>query len=430
MTYLYGDATPFPLEDNFLETLAAATDACVALFQIDWELEERRQRAAGIREHESRELDRLEILSQVIDTALAPLLPEEKVTYIAQRAARDLAQGARATIEQARATVLRDSEASVASVLGSDIGDRVVETLSAFLLEHQLPQTRWDIRWRYDLKSGRADLSMNNTAACQLAAAFTGQLPAEHRWASPLRISDIDAQVQLSVQRNGGWLPRLLKGAREAITGFYITSVEIGEEEARFEIHRQRERPSAGYLIRVRGPGLDTPLIHRLAPEGEPDPQAEPIPVRGDEAEDLARLWSSLESEMHTLRGMRARTVSASLRDVDVTQLQEPGELAEVILTTLAPIVREMRLRSRVPGELVLKRDLGNGRREELFVPRSTLQEKFAALPYEQQLFFQSAGLGSEATVEFVDPTFIQRTRPAGHRPDSSAEPTLERNAA
>lgn len=430
MTYLYGDATPFPLEENFLETLAAAADACVALFQIDGEVEDRRQQTAGIREHVSREIEHLEILSQVIDTALTPLLPDENPSYAAQRTARELAQGARTTIERARAMVLRDSEASVARVLGNDIGDRVVDALGAFLLRHQLPHTRWDIRWRYDLKSGRADLSMNNTTACQIAAAFTGQIPAGHRWASPVRLSDIDAQAQLSVPRHGSWLERLLKGARESLTGFYITSVEIGAEGARFEVHRQLKRPTTGYLIQVRGPGLDMPIIHRLAPEGERDSQTGPIPVRGEDAGGLMHLWSALESEMHTLRGLRARMVSASLGEVDVIHLEEPGEVAEVILTSLAPIVREMRLRSRVPGELVLKRDLGNGRREELFVPRSTLQEKFAALPYEQQLFFQSAGLGSEATVEFVDHAFLQGTRPTHRRPDSSAEPTLERGAA
>src|SRR5690348_8957529 len=40
MPYLYGDTTPFPLEENFIDTLGAVTDACVALLKVDEDLED------------------------------------------------------------------------------------------------------------------------------------------------------------------------------------------------------------------------------------------------------------------------------------------------------------------------------------------------------------------------------------------------------
>src|SRR5690606_1167786 len=72
------------------------------------------------------------------------------------------------------------------------------------------------------------------------------------------------------------------------------------------------------------------------------------------------------------------------------------------MLMSLAPIVREIRVRSRVPGELVLKRDLGDGRREEVFIPRRDLESKFEVLPYEYQACFSAVGLGGEATSAFI----------------------------
>lgn len=49
-------------------------------------------------------------------------------------------------------------------------------------------------------------------------------------------------------------------------------------------------------------------------------------------------------------------------------------------------------------GELILKRDIGDGRREELFVPRSTLAQQFARLPPEYRRPFEDMGISGEET--------------------------------
>jgi hypothetical protein len=47
----------------------------------------------------------------------------------------------------------------------------------------------------------------------------------------------------------------------------------------------------------------------------------------------------------------------------------------------LAPIVQEIARRSGAPGELVLRRDLGEGRREEIYITKAELNEKVVTLP-------------------------------------------------
>jgi hypothetical protein len=49
-------------------------------------------------------------------------------------------------------------------------------------------------------------------------------------------------------------------------------------------------------------------------------------------------------------------------------------------------------------GELILKRDIGDGRREELFVPRATLTAQFARLPNEYRRPFEDMGITNEET--------------------------------
>lgn len=401
MRYLYGDATPFPLEENFIETLSAATDACVALFQADLEMRDRQERAVAMRERAAEELGYLDGLSHAVETALAPMLPTDEALYAAQRTAGTISRSARAAIEQAREGVARERDAAIKSTIGSDLSNRVQKALADFLLMHQLPGTCWDISWSYDVESGQNTLSLSSSAECGVQAAFTGSLPADERWSVPLRISDIDPLTHLAIQRNAGWLSRLFKGSTERITGFYITQVEMRSGQARFRVHRQLKANAAGYEIRVRGASQGSPQVYPLGSD-----ETEPLPVYGDDAVNVTGLWNSIESELRALVRHRARMTRAFLRGQSLAELEEPGELAEVILMTLAPIVREMRLRSRVPGELVLKRDLGNGRREELFVPRQALESKFESLPHEQQRYFHAAGLGGEATVDFVHRTY------------------------
>jgi hypothetical protein len=337
------------------------------------------------------------------------MLPGEETIYAAQRTASTIARSARATIDQARSSVVREREAAIKDTIGNDLSSRVLAAANGFALAYQLPKTRWGISWAYNWDTSEIDLLLTATAECGVATELMGSIPTDERWSVPLRIADVDPHTQLTIQRRGSWLSRLLKGSHESISGFYITRIELGDKDARFQVHRTLKPGAVGYEIRVRSTGQGSPMVCPLNRE-----DAEPIPVHGDDAVNLTSLWSAIEKELRTLIRFRTRMVRASLHNNDLATLEEPAELAEVILMALAPFIREMRLRSRVPGELVLKRELGNGRREELFVPRQALENKFADLPHEQQRYFQAAGLGSEATVEFVQRTFTREDE-SGH---------------
>jgi hypothetical protein len=55
--------------------------------------------------------------------------------------------------------------------------------------------------------------------------------------------------------------------------------------------------------------------------------------------------------------------------------------VADRIVKLLAPIVREIARRSEAPGELVLRRDVRAGRRDEVYITTAELREKVLALP-------------------------------------------------
>jgi len=86
--YRYGDGTPFPLEENFIETVTVAVEACTNAFMPLTELDERRNRAKAARIEADGELGRLAELEKTISNALAPYMVPEKKSAQAQQVAQ------------------------------------------------------------------------------------------------------------------------------------------------------------------------------------------------------------------------------------------------------------------------------------------------------------------------------------------------------
>ena len=59
-------------------------------------------------------------------------------------------------------------------------------------------------------------------------------------------------------------------------------------------------------------------------------------------------------------------------------EIEEPAAIATKLINVLAPMVQEIARRSGAPGELVLRRDLGEGRREEIYITKAELQREGA----------------------------------------------------
>jgi hypothetical protein len=100
----------------------------------------------------------------------------------------------------------------------------------------------------------------------------------------------------------------------------------------------------------------------------------------------------------------------------------------------MAPTVREIAARSGSADELIIRRLLGDGRREERFVRRSELLDKLAPLPETARSLFAPLGLGTipgkppapEEVMEEISGGYILEERVVEHRNgDSGLTPPL-----
>ncbi|MGH7331044.1 MAG: hypothetical protein ACREJX_22070, partial [Polyangiaceae bacterium] len=118
---------------------------------------------------------------------------------------------------------------------------------------------------------------------------------------------------------------------------------------------------------------------------------AGPFDVDPEDAPKLVDLAAKLAATIPDLTQRDLRVATAN--EVDFASL--PGFMAFIqgFVSMMTPIVREIAERSLTPNELVIRRPLGNDRREEIFVPKKTLREKYSVLPSQLRAVFAPLGL-------------------------------------
>ena len=79
---------------------------------------------------------------------------------------------------------------------------------------------------------------------------------------------------------------------------------------------------------------------------------------------------------------------SAQFDGKSLRELSQPQEILLRLIAVVGPLVQEIARRSGAPGELVLRRDLGGGRREEIYITKAELHEKVMRLPSECRAIF------------------------------------------
>ena len=118
----------------------------------------------------------------------------------------------------------------------------------------------------------------------------------------------------------------------------------------------------------------------------------------------IRELKDKLLAATADLRRQRRSLVEVALGDKPLADQRDPKVIVERLVAEMAPVVREIAKRSLAPTELVLKRQTGDGRREEIFVSRARSAGEAAAARQAARAVFAPLELG-ELPAEEEAPT-------------------------
>lgn len=385
MRYLHGDSSPFPLNENFLETLANATDACVGLLHADVALEHARQATEHADTVVAKELARIDSLAAAIADAVQGQGAEPN--SMTEAAAIRIAELSHAAIEDARRGVADWREETVAQANAS-VPD-VMSVLATFLVRHQLPNTQWGLQWRAGLNGGPARAQVHAVTMEGLNATFEVHLPMEHLWALPVRVATLEKTAVIQLVRKG-----FFSGPRprdEHLDRYFVTHVTHTPERIAMTLSKSAREPSEGLEIQIRTGDRGGLCVMPVDAEGRP--AGEVIELVGEAAAIVQRIWERVETTIADLLWYRKELRVATLQGTPIKNLRHPADIARIIVESIAPVVRDLRRHSRSSTELTLKRDLGDGRREELFIPHHEILAKLSGLAPHHRALFDAYGL-------------------------------------
>jgi hypothetical protein len=403
--YRYGDGTPFPLDENFIETLTAAVETCTNAFVPLTELDGRRERAREARRDADRESGRLDDLEKSLSATLGPYVPQDKKPGVTSGVAQKIAGLAKSSIAETKAQLEGRVRSAEAQASPQTCADGVVQALAAFFNEHQLPKSSWIMSWDVRGAEPSADAVC---AAGRIQAAFT-LAPDPYR--APIRVDQLAEGVTVHMMKKGVF--GKAKPAPIDLGKYVMVAFERTHREQIVTLKENANKSSAGLRFAVAENGATWISITTAG-----DAEGEPNPLDLDDVAPIRQLAERANAALKDLINKRS-LVELTFGGKAIAELDEPRLLPLELLQQLTPLARTIRERSRVSGELVLKRDIGDGRREELFVPRATLAQQFARLPAEYRRPFEEMGISGEETQPAIQlPRPPARPSAAATRPD------------
>ncbi len=389
MSYLYGDSTPSPLAGSFLDLLVAVTETAVSVLHARDQIEgakARAQRALGDSDRDAKWL-------AGVGQAVAALIEQQARQAPSPRVeaeARQLLRGTKSTVEVAktqllggRDQVLRELEAFIARRR-----TQMESALERLLLKHELPGSLWGVSWKVETDAGRGpDARAVLIAPCGIEATFRLDVPAQSLWSRPVRVDELVSSLSVRLPQRS-LLRHTLRPTRTALSRLFVTSVELSPQRCALTLQR-RDRPSprGDYHIEQTAGGV------RVEPaSAAPDPLTVVL-LDGAEGEPVQGLIHAVTVGVRSLVVERGLMTAFALGDQPLEQIADPVRLAQALIAAIASQVREIVKRSTTAGELCLKRDVGDHKREELFLPVEGLVATIGSLPPPLRGVFDALGL-------------------------------------
>jgi hypothetical protein len=412
MSHVYGDSTPFPYDVDYIDLSRLAVDCAVQLMSAQHAIATSLERAETLGQERKAEIAKISAMARAVEGSLEPFVRSTGV--VTERIAQRLLECVQGTASSELATLEHQAaeEASHIRTIVARSGESAQRALEAFLLRHDLPGTELGLSWS---SAGEQSYSATVTVKTPfgIQAVFSLAIPPDHMWSRSRRVAELSPGLEVHFPQQSGWLSKRVEMAPLKLDRLYLGVVKLDTTSAEF---RLRKAPSSGsgYRVLVTMHEERRVVIQPIGDEGMPD-NDEPLALDGEDSAQMLAFCARVVESTRDLPALRRSMVSAEYEDEALNDTKWPEAVAERLIAQLAPVINEIAVRSGAPGELVLRRDVGGGRREEVYVTKAELYEKVLVLPPARRASFEQLGL--------FDP--LRPAVPPAPVPRISRQPTL-----
>ena len=405
MGRLYGDSTPFPFETDYLELLRGAVACSVKLLLAQHTIDEARASIAAsdlARVNERARLDR------VGEAVRKGLLIFEGVDGREGRVAQRTRDATRAAIDEEASQI--EGAANAERTRRSGDVERAREgarnALEEFLRSNSLPGDDSSISLRGEEQTYGGDVTLSTVFG--VGATFRLGVPDDHEWARTRRVVDVAAGCEIQVPHEAGWINKRLELQKIKLDKLFITDVALTPHNVRITMRRSAQSGSGYTIDVVRGDGPRHPgTIRELDDNGT---EKDTHPIESEDLVSVTRLTDAATSALQSLTARRTAMVTCSFDGAPLAEVEDPSTIATALIATLAPTVNEIERRSGGVDELILRRDVADGRREEKYLKKAELREVICALPIALRNAFAPLQLVPRSSLTPPPPAVAERS--------------------
>lgn len=390
MPHVYGDSTPFPYDIDCIDLLRHSVDCCVQLLSAEHAIQLTRERSRQLARAQEGEKSELAAIWDAVKGALTSSSVSSERTV---RSMTRVSEAARAALDDEIAGLEREAQKDASHERA--IIDRAIETtcraIETLLLKHDVPETALGMRLTANEEQYNAEVTLQTPFG--LDAVLTLAIPQGHEWSRPRRVADLTPGMEVHLPQESGWLSKRVELLPVKLDRLFVSSVTLSEAQTVILLRRTASA-GEGFQLRITLEESPRVLLSTLPESGimESEP---PLPLEGEDRIQVLKLWSRVGEATASLPKRRQSLIAAHFEGMSLTTLEAPASIAVRLIALIAPIVQEIGRRSGAPGELVLRRDLGQGRREEIYITRAELEQKILVLPPELRSAFDPLGLSA-----------------------------------
>jgi hypothetical protein len=410
MRFLYGDSTESPIEIDYLSFVRGGVDFSAEVLDISDQLAELLERRQHVETISEREVAGLEALGETMHAALAAVSQGSSPQSISACVDAITEAGERvvASFVQAARSKLRDELARIDGELARK-RKAAGEALDRLLLNHPIPGTRSRLQLTPLANAERYEARLSQSSDLGLIWTSELEIPADHLAFGALRVDRTLEKLGLPklvlrTPGEGGVFRKKVKWVPQRLGKEYIAGFSRGQQGTSIQLREGMDLDQPGFDIVVQGakPRVLVKLI------GRGDATADTFEPEPEDAEPLLNFARALAQSMAPLATYKSAILDARFDGTRFSSYETPIDLVRRLLGSMAPVVREIARRSAGEQELVLKRLVGDDRREEVFVSFDELRAKVERLPARLQrefaIFpFYPAAEDDEVTVDRSD---------------------------
>ena len=414
MRYLLGDSSESGLEFNYLAFLREVMDCSVVLVEHETALAAARDRRKAREQDATAQAQAIEELGKRAQALFGPIAKENADSPLG-RCASAIASATREKVAH-EAAQIRNALGGELEVIEKDnqrLRTRTLASLEKLLKTHDLPDANksYEVLWT----ANGVKAQMRQRTSFGVEAVLTLEVPATSLFTMDLRVDRITDGVEINALEHGGWLKKGDKLVPHKLGRYHITRVMVGTEVT-IRLRTALDSGASGFDVIV--PRVhDNPKHDEVLPGGILVDRivGSPKEVTIDKHQQASfhQLAAKLETAARALGDHRTALINVEIDGTAIGDHGHPLVFVERFMLAIGPTVQRISRHSRSPGELVLRRLLGDDRREEIFITTADLLKRIEGVTGKAREAF--APLHLEGGVPPPPP----RTRSPSTRPPS-----------